>query len=197
LDLKEFATQFVGWDSWHSTTVLSPATAGYSWIVDAIAPPSTRRGIRSEDQRAVDSYKAAFKTYADDHNIWKLVSDLTLNVPFMLPEHVHDCFNAIDGDAASGMLQAEKKAKRPTGKYAWCPPPQLRDTGLAARFWHLRLKAAEGQIRLHGAIYRLLQRYQSLNIVLDPLVLCTDAAELKLHWKDALKKLRTIRGKEY
>ena len=35
-------------------------------LVDAIASPPARRGSRSEDQRAVDSYTAVFNAYADD-----------------------------------------------------------------------------------------------------------------------------------
>ena len=93
------------------------------------------------------------------------------------------------------MLHAEKMAKKPSGKYAWSP--KLREAGLLARYWHLRLREAEKGSSLSIALARLMQRIKSLNIVFDAHLHCNDVPELNLKWKAAQKLLRTVRDKAY
>ena len=162
--------------------------------VDSIAPPAAR-GIRSEDQRSVDRYVEAFKAYADDHNLWTRVQELELQSAFMPLAQVELSYNSIDRDVTRAMLHAEKQAKRPSGKYAWSP--KLREAGLLARYWHLRLKEVEQKSQCKGALSQLTDRFKSLNIVFDSLATCTDALVLKVRWKEALKLLRTVRDKAY
>ena len=141
--------------------------------VDTIPPPPSR-GIRSDDQPSVDRYLAAFHAYADEHNIWHRVSELSALAPSIPQRHLKDCYDAIDRDITRGMLHAEKQAKRGTGKYAWSP--KLREAGLLARYWHLRLRAAQKGIDLRLTIARLVQRIKSLNIVFDANVFVSDTA---------------------
>ena len=162
--------------------------------VDPISPPAAR-GINSEDQPSVDRYIEAFNEYIKDHNLRKRVSELVTSAPFMPPQYRKDCYDAIDRDVTRGMLHAEKRAKKPSGKYAWSP--KLREAGLLARYWHLRLREAEKGSSLCIALARLMQRIKSLNIVFDAHVHCTDIPELKLKWKAAQKLLRTVRDKAY
>ena len=132
--------------------------------VDKIAPLQAR-GIRLDDQPSVDRYLAAFQTYADEHNIWKRVSELVTVAPSMPARAVKDCYDAIDRDVTRGMLHAEKLAKRITGKYAWSP--KLCKAGLIARYWNLRLREVQKGIDLRVAIDQVVKRIKSLNIVFD------------------------------
>jgi hypothetical protein len=162
--------------------------------VDPIVP-SAARGINSEDQPSVDRYIAAFTEYIKDHNLRQRVTELVANAPFMPSQHCKDCYDAIDRDVTRGMLYAEKVAKKPSGKYAWSP--KLREAGLLARYWHLRLREAEKGSSLSIALARLMQRIKTLNIVFDADLHCTAVPELKLKWKEAQKLLRTVRDKAY
>ena len=161
--------------------------------VDSITP-ARARGLRSEDQPSVDRYLAAFKTYADDHNLWDRIDDLVTVASTLTPLQCKESFDVIDRDVTRGMLHAEKQAKRPSGKYAWSP--KLREAGLLARYWHLRLREVEKDCCLKIPIAALLLRIKSLNIDLadDD---CTDAAPLKEKWKKAVKLLRTVRDTAY
>ena len=106
-----------------------------------------------------------------------------------------DTYDSIDRDITRAMLHAEKQAKQNTGKYSWSP--KLREAGLLARYWHLRLRVAQRGTDLRIAIARLLQRIKSLNIVFDSHESCTDVPTIKTRWKDAIKLLRTVREKAY
>ncbi|KAI2492600.1 hypothetical protein MHU86_21950 [Fragilaria crotonensis] len=92
------------------------------------------------------------------------------------------------------MLHAEKQARRPSGKYAWSP--KLREAGLTARYWHLRLREVESNVCLRSALASLLARTKSLNISLNDDE-CSDVVTLKQRWKQAIKLLRTIRNAAY
>ena len=135
--------------------------------VDTIAPIQSR-GIRSDDQPSVDRYLAAFRSYADDHNIWQRVAVLSTVAPSMPPLAVKERYDAIDRGVTRGMLHAEKLARRTTGKYSWSP--KLREAGLIARYWNLRLRAAQKGIDLSVPIAQVLKRINSLNIVFDTTV---------------------------
>jgi hypothetical protein len=162
--------------------------------IAAIVHPAAR-GIRSEDQASVDKYIISFKAYADDHKIWSRVAALVLQAPFLSPVHLQANYDAIDRDVTRAMLHAEKQARRPSGQYAWSP--KLREVGLLARYWHLRLNAVEKQINFPFTMARLLQKFKTLNIVFDARITCTDAAEFKTEWKAAVKLLRTVCEKAY
>ena len=99
--------------------------------IAVIAYPAAR-GIRSEDQAAVDKHSASFKAYADDHKLWSRVEALVLQAPFLSPLHLQANYDAIDRDVTRAMLHAEKQARRPSGQYAWSP--KLREVGLLARY---------------------------------------------------------------
>ena len=139
--------------------------------VDTILPPPSR-GIRSDDQPSVDRYLTAFTAYADEHNIWNRVSELSVLAPSIPQRHLKECYDAIDRDVTRGILHAEKQAKRSTGRFAWSP--KLREAGLLARYWHLRLRAAQKGIDLRLTIARLVKRIKSLNIAFDDNVLVSD-----------------------
>ncbi len=161
--------------------------------VDPIAPTKARV-LRSEDQPSVDRYLEAFKRYAEDHRLWDRVNDLTTAAPAMTSAQCKRSFDAIDRDVTRAMLHAEKEARRPAGKYAWSP--KLREAGLTARYWHLRLREIEGSSCIRTSVARLLVRMQSLNItLLDSL--CEDPGLLKARWKEAIKTLRTVRNQAY
>jgi hypothetical protein len=115
---------------------------------------------------------AAFRSYADDHNIWEQAAGLSIVVSSMPPQADKDRYDAIDRDVARGMLHAKKMAKRTTGKYS-CWLPKLREAGLIARYWNLRLRAAQKGIDLSVPIAQVLKRINSLNIVFDTTVNCT------------------------
>ena len=88
--------------------------------------------------------------------------------PINAPRSVKDCYDAIDRDVTRGMLHAEKMAKRITGKYAWSP--KLREAGLMARYWNLRLREEQKGIDLKVAIAQFVKRIKSFNIVFDDTV---------------------------
>ncbi|KAI2489688.1 hypothetical protein MHU86_24897 [Fragilaria crotonensis] len=161
--------------------------------VEKIAPPKAR-ALRSEDQPSVDRYLESFKQYADDHRLWDRVADLTTVASTLTPEQCKESFDAIDRDVTRGMLHAEKQARRPSGKYAWSP--KLREAGLTARYWHLRLQEVESNVCLRSALASLLARTKSLNISLNDDE-CSDVVTLKQRWKQAIKLLRTIRNAAY
>ena len=161
--------------------------------VDPITPAKAR-GLSSEDQPAVDRYLAAFKQYAGDHNLWKRVSDLVTVAPTMTPSQCKIAFDAIDRDVTRGMLHAERQAKRPSGKYAWSP--KLREAGLLARYWNLRLKEVEKTRCLRVPIAALVLELKSLNIVLID-ELGSDATLLKAKWQASAANLRHVRETAY
>ncbi|KAI2513931.1 hypothetical protein MHU86_315 [Fragilaria crotonensis] len=157
--------------------------------------PTKARVLRSEDQPSVDRYLTAFKQYADDHRLWDRVKGLTTVAPTLTSAQCKVCFDAIDRDVTRGMLHAEKEARRPAGKYAWSP--KLREAGLLARYWHLRLREVEKSLCLQSALAKLRLRLQSLNIDPADNDLGSDAVSLKQKWKAAIKLLRTIRNTAY
>ena len=114
----------------------------FAQLMGAVDPitPAKARGLRSDDQPSVDRYLAAFTQYADDHNLWDRVKELTTLAPSLPPEICKQNFDAIDRDVTRGMLHAERQAKRPSGKFAWSP--KLREAGLLAHYWNLRLQEA-------------------------------------------------------
>ena len=161
--------------------------------VDPIAPAKARV-LRSEDQPSVDRYLEAFKQYANDHRLWDRVNDLTTVASSMTAMQCKEGFDAIDRDVTRGMLHAEKEARRPAGKYAWSP--KLREVGLIARYWHLRLREAERTICLRPALERLRNRMMSLHIdLVDDLG--SEIEMLKKTWKAATKLLRKVRDTAY
>jgi hypothetical protein len=99
-------------------------------------------------------------------------------------------YDAIDRDITCAMLHAEKLARRPAGKYAWSP--KLREAGLMARYWHLRLREIEYGYCLRTPILAIKTRLISLHLNLDD-DLSSDATILKPRWKKAIKTLRDIR----
>ena len=158
-----------------------------------IPAPSARR-LQSENQLSVDRYLHALKQYATDHNVWQRITELTTVAPSMTAAQCAKCYDAIDRDVTRGMLHAEKMSKRPTGKYAWSP--KLRESGLLARYWHLRLKEIERDINLRHVISALKTKIQDLQIVLvDDLTI--DATIVRTRWKTALKLLRKVRNNAY
>ena len=161
--------------------------------VDSITPARARI-LRSEDQPSVDRYLDAFKRYADDHRLWQRVQELTTLAPCLTPPQCKDNFDAIDRDVTRAMLHAERKARKPAGKYAWSP--KLREAGLLARYWHLRLCSVERGRNLRAALLNLQARLSSLQI--DPQDDSTqDLTLLKTRWKEALQLLRTVRDTAY
>jgi hypothetical protein len=160
--------------------------------VDHISNAKTRE-LRSEDQPSVDRYLEAFKKY-DDHRLWARVAALTIVASTMTSLQRKDSFDAIDRDVTRAMLHAEKEARRPAGKYAWSH--KLREAGLLARHWHLRLRECEKNICLRSPIASLLVKIHSLCIALSD-DLCSNAAELKTWWKTALKFLKDVRNTAY
>ena len=129
--------------------------------VDAILP-APARGLNSENQISVDRYLEALKQYLSDHKIESRVNDLITVAPSLTTLQCKASYDVIDRDITRAMLHAEKEAKRPSGKYAWSP--KLREAGLLARYWHLRLKALDSgkPSNVLSAITRLTQRLQSL-----------------------------------
>ena len=161
--------------------------------VDAITPTKARI-LCSEDQQSVDRYLEAFKQYADDHQLWTRVKELTTVASSLTPAQCKESFDAIDRDVTRGMLHAEKQARKPAGKYAWSP--KLREAGLLARYWHLRLREVERDICLRPSKEALLSRFKTLKIVLED-DQAKDLATLKPRWKEAIKLLRTVRKAAY
>ena len=88
--------------------------------VDNITRQANRQ-LNSEDPIATDRYLAAFKKYADDHDICGRLDDLKLVINSMTLHRVRECYNSIDRDITRAMLHAEKTAKKPSGKYVWSP----------------------------------------------------------------------------
>lgn len=168
----------------------------FTQLMGAVEPiaPTKARILRSEDQPSVDRYLEAFKKYADDHRLWERVQDLTTVACTLTPAQCKVSFDTIDRDMTRGMLHAEKAARRPAGKYAWSP--KLREAGLLARYWHLRLREVQSCICLRVAIAKLLTRMKTLNIDLSD-DRCSDATTLKQRWKSAIKLLRTVRNNAY
>ena len=162
--------------------------------VDCISPAPARR-LNSENQVSVDRYLDAFKKYADDHKIDERVSELVILASSLSLPQCKASYDAIDRDITRAMLHAEKEAKRPAGKYAWSP--KLREAGLLARYWHIRLKALEsGSSSLMYTLARLRHRISSLKIVLTD-DLGSDTILVKTRWKAQLVNLKTIRNDAY
>ena len=165
-------------------------------LLGPVAPivSSSARRLNSEDQPAVDRYLEAFRQYATDHNLWSRVNDLA-TIAASLP--VSQCklrFDAIDRDVTRAMLYAEKQSRRPAGKYAWSP--KLREAGLLARYWNLRLREIDRGICLRVPISALSKRLRKLGLsVIDDHT--SDAPTVKSRWKDAIKELKTIRSLAY
>ncbi len=155
----------------------------------AISPPQSRR-LRSEDQPSVDRYVDAFKDYADDHNLWQRVEDLVVAASTLSTASCQQQFDAIDRDITRAMIHAEKLAKRPSGKFAWSP--KLREAGLVARYWHLRLREREQHYNLRAPILAIKTRLTTLNFNVDD-DLTSDSSIIKTRWKTALKALRKVR----
>jgi hypothetical protein len=153
--------------------------------------PANVRHLRSEDQSAVDRYVEAFQSYASDHNLWQRVTDLTA-VASSLPLHrCKDTYDALDRDITRAMLHSEKSAKRPTGKYAWLPI--LREAGLLARYWHLRLSEVQKGYCLRTPLLALQTRLRHLKFTIDD-DQTSDVEIIKSRWKVALKALRAVRA---
>jgi hypothetical protein len=93
------------------------------------------------------------------------------------------------------MLHAKKQAKRPSGKYAWSP--KLREAGLVARYWNLRLRAAETGRNLSIPMDRLEKQLTQLKIVVDTVDIDASVAALKEKWKKAINDLRLVREAAY
>ena len=161
--------------------------------VAKIVPPTGRR-LNSEDQPSVDRYMEAFRQYADDHHLWRRVKELS-TIAFSLPvSQCKACFDAIDRDVTRAMLHAERLSRRPSGKYA-CP--KLREAGLRARYWHLRLRELENSgCCLRAPIAALSTRFQKLGLSLDD-DLSQDIATVKPRWKTAIKELKKVRNLAY
>ena len=158
-------------------------------VVDMISA-APARGLNSENQVSVDRYLEALKTYVSDHNIDSRVNDLVATASELSPSQCKARYDSIDRDMTRAMLHAEKEAKRPSGKYAWSP--KLREAGLLARYWHLRLRELESSTSLTATILRLHQRLRSLKINLDD-NLGNDPALVKIKWREALTTLKKIR----
>ncbi len=129
--------------------------------VDSITP-SPARGHNSENQVTVDRYLEALKKYFLDHKIQRRVRELVTIAPSLNPQQCKESYDVIDRDITRAMLHAEKEAKRPAGKYAWSP--KLRESGLLARYWNLRLAEMEKGTSMISALTRLKHRLQSLCI---------------------------------
>jgi hypothetical protein len=100
-------------------------------------------------------------------------------------------YDALDRDITRAMLHAEKEAKRPSGRYEWSP--KLREAGLLARYWNLRLKELDSGTSLTYALCRLKQRLRSLHIlVVDELG--NEKAGITTQWKASLASLKEIRN---
>ena len=127
-------------------------------------PSAAGRRLQSENPLSVDRYLSAFKQYATDHNIWTREQELITVSLSLTSDQCKACYDPIDRDVTRAMLHAEKRAKRPTGKYAWSP--KLRELGLVTRYWHLRLKATEHGLDLRSAIRALATRIRELQIPL-------------------------------
>ena len=114
-------------------------------VATIVPPPACC--LNSEDQPSVDRYLEAFHQYAIDYLLWRRVKDLA-TIAFSMPvDHCKLSFDAIDRDVTRAMLHAEKMSRRPAGKYAWSP--KLREAGLVARYWHLRLREIERGFCFH------------------------------------------------
>ena len=142
----------------------------------------------------MDRYLTAFKQYASDHNLWDRVDALTTAASSLSPDQCKERYDAIDRDVTRGMLHAERQAKRPSGKYAWSP--RLREAGLLARYWHLRLREVEKACSFTVPMTALVLRLKSLNITIDD-DLCTDASILKEKWRAATKTLNKVRDNAF
>ena len=112
--------------------------------------PAPARGLHLENQVSVDHYLTAFKKYSADHNIVARVKDLTTTANALTAEQCKIAIDVIDRDITRAVLHAEKEAKRPAGKYAWSP--KLREAGLLARYWHLRLREIDSASVLSHAL---------------------------------------------
>jgi hypothetical protein len=161
--------------------------------VDAITP-SPARGLNSENQVSVDRYLEAIKTYFTDHKIEGRVRELITVAPSLSPDQCKESYDAIDRDVTRAMLHAEKEAKRPSGKYAWSP--KLREAGLLARYWNLRLKALDSGTQMSSVLSRLRQRLQSLHILLVD-ELGDTLALVKTKWKEAMATLKKVRNSAF
>ena len=161
--------------------------------VASIVPSSARR-LKSEDQPSVDRYLEAFNKYAEDHKLWSRVKELCLVAPTMPAHHCKMSFDAIDRDVTRAMIHAEKLCRRPAGKYAWSP--KLREAGLVARYWNLRLRQIEKGVCLRVPISALKVRLLQLHISLadDPNL---EAVTIKERWKAATVLLRSVRNLAY
>ncbi len=100
-------------------------------------PPAQSRRLQYENPLSVERYLEAFTQYEKDHNIHQRIHDLKAAASSMPVERCTSCYDAIDRDVTRAMLHAEKQSKRT----AWSP--NLRNAGLVAQYWHLRLKAIE------------------------------------------------------
>ncbi|KAI2503673.1 hypothetical protein MHU86_10797 [Fragilaria crotonensis] len=161
-------------------------------VVDAISP-APARGLNSESQVTVDRYLEALKKYFSDHKVQHRGRDLVTIASSLNVQQCKESYDAIDRDITRAMIHAEKEAKRPSGKYAWFP--KLREAGLLARYWNLRLTEMEsGKSHLITALSRLTQRLKSLHIAIadDPPEL--DVANVKIKWKDSMATLKKIRN---
>jgi hypothetical protein len=100
-------------------------------------PPAQSSRLLYENPLSVERYLEAFTQYEKDHNIHQRIHDLKAAASSMPVERCTSCYDAIDRDVTRAMLHAEKQSKRT----AWSP--NLRNAGLVAQYWHLRLKAIE------------------------------------------------------
>jgi hypothetical protein len=162
--------------------------------VDNIVRQANRQ-LNSEDPITTDLYLAAFKKYADDHDICGRLDDLKLVIHSMTLHRVRECYNSIDRDMTRAMLHAEKTARKPSGRYVWSP--ELRKHGLLTRYWRLRLRqAAAPHLQLSTQLHQLRTRLTQLNITLED-TNSNDATYLNKQWKTEQKNLRTVRKAAY
>jgi hypothetical protein len=90
------------------------------------------------------------------------VNDLAV-IASSLPLHrCKDNYNALDREITRAMLHSVKSSKRPAGKYAWSP--KLREAGLLARYWHLRLTEVQKGYCLSTPIFELKTRLRNLQV---------------------------------
>jgi hypothetical protein len=157
--------------------------------VDAIITAPSR-GLHSENQVSVDRYLEALKKYFADHKIDNRVRDLKTVASSLTTSQCKESYDVIDRDVTRAMLHAEKEAKRPSGKYEWSP--KLREAGLLARYWNLRLKELDGGAQMSSVLSRLRQRIHSLHIKLVD-DLGESLAHVRAHWKVAMTTLKKVR----
>ena len=142
----------------------------------------------------MDRYIEAFKKYSLDHRLVARVKELTTTAAALTVEQCKAAYDSIDRDITRAMLHAEREAKRPAGKYAWSP--KLREAGLLARYWHLRLREIESSHVLPHALVRLKRRIRELSIHLDDDLSDNDGI-VRARWKGALSVLKKIRNDAY